>query len=193
MLCSLFSDSGAQTGTKGLKREPKHLDCPPVAGCSNPPAPAASVTPKLFVDLTLVCCIIWRWILRKDKTKRRPKLDQRRRRDESRTLPSQSTWPRILCGCCWGTTAPSTPRLCSSARFSPLAAHLWATVLHKGDKKYITVFKWWTFDHLHKAALRKILIQTEPHLCFWTNTSDSSLQWGWLIDKYRYNLTASLN
>lgn len=38
-------------------------------------------------------------------------------------LPSHSIWPHIQCGCCLGKTAPSTPRLCSSARSSPLADH----------------------------------------------------------------------
>lgn len=67
-------------------------------------------------------------------------------------LPSRSTWPRIPCGCCWGTTAPSTPRLCSSARFSPLAAHLSATVLQKGGEKEQRVClgfnDFWTLDVL---------------------------------------------
>lgn len=80
------------------------------------------------------------------------KLDQWQRRDKSRILPSRSTWPRILCGCCWGTMASATPRLCSSARFSRHAAHLSAMVLQKGGGKRTEVwlgFKdFWKMDVL---------------------------------------------
>lgn len=50
-------------------------------------------------------------------------------------LPSHSIWPRIQCGCCLGMRAPSTPRLCSSARFFRLAARWSEMVLQRGRKR----------------------------------------------------------
>lgn len=52
-----------------------------------------------------------------------------------RVLPSRSIWPHIQCGCCWGRTAPSRPKWCSSARSSLLAAHWSAMVLRCGEKR----------------------------------------------------------